>query len=386
MLDEMSSKDEPLDSVARGEVFGPPQARGHRSVARVLREWYVACRSEELRSGAGRGKHLRPVVIAGTPLVLFRDGAGRAAALLDRCPHRNVPLSLGRVAEDGTLECGYHGWRFSGAGTCTAVPGLCRPLERAHEVAAYETLERDGFVWVCPAAGCTPERPPLRLPALSDARYEHVVREVEVRATLHATVENALDVPHTGYLHRGLFRGGKRNRIRAVVRRFRGHVETEYLGEPKPPGVVAKILAPHGSGVVRHWDRFFLPGVAQVEYALGEDTHFLVTSFCTPVSDFHTRMFAVASFRTPLPGALVRSVLEPVALRIFGQDAAVLARQTEVIQRHGGEQFISTEVDVMGPPIWRLLREAERAEEARQSPPQTREGDEPVVHEIELEV
>src|SRR5690606_23219160 len=107
----------------------------------------------------------------------------------------------------------------------------------------------------------------------------------------------------TGYLHRGLFRGGKKNRIRAVVRRYRDRVEAEYLGEPKPPGVVAKILAPHGGGIVRHWDRFFLPGVAQVEYATGEDTHLVVTSFCTPVEDLHTHMFAVVTFRTPPRGA-----------------------------------------------------------------------------------
>lgn len=329
---------------------------------------------------------VRGVVVAGVPLVLFRDSAGRAHALLDRCAHRNVPLSLGRVATDGTLECAYHGWRFSGSGRCTKVPGLCRPLERSYEVPAYEVLERDGLVWVCPTPGFTPERGPYRAPTQDDPRYERVIRKVDVRATLHATIENALDVPHTGYLHRGLFRGGKKNRIRAVVRRYRDRVETEYLGEPKPPGVVAKILAPQGGGVVRHWDRFFLPGIAQVEYALGDDTHVLVTSYCTPVADFHTRMFAVVSFRTPLPGALVRAMLEPVALRIFSQDAAILASQTEAIARYGGEQFTSTEIDVMGPSIWRLLREAERAERAGEPDVRGEDGEQPVVHEVELEV
>lgn len=345
----------------------------------------MACRSEDLRTGRAPGA-VRGVVVAGVPLVLFRDSAGKAHALLDRCAHRNVPLSLGRVANDGTLECAYHGWCFSGSGRCTKVPGSCRPLERSYEVPAYEVLERDGFIWVCPTPGLVPEREPYRSPVHEDPRYERVVREVEVRATLHATVENALDVPHTGYLHRGLFRGGKKNRIRAVVRRYRDRVETEYLGEPKPPGIVAKILAPHGGGIVRHWDRFFLPGVAQVEYALGDDTHVLVTSYCTPVADFLTRMFAVVSFRTPLPKALVRAVLEPVALRIFAQDAAMLASQTEAIVRFGGEQYTSTEIDVMGPSIWRLLREAERAERAGEPAVRSARDEQPVVHEVELEV
>jgi hypothetical protein len=220
-----------------------------------------------------------------------------------------------------------------------------------------------------------------------------VRREVEVEGTLHATVENALDVPHTAYLHRGLFRGGKKNRITARVRRHKDRVETEYLGEPKPPGLVAKILSPHGSGTVEHFDRFFLPSVAQVEYRLGDDTHFIVTSFCTPVSDFHTRMFAVASFRTPLPRAMVRAALEPVAMRIFRQDAAILKKQSENIHRFGGEQLSSTEIDVMGPSIWRVLRDAERLERTDSNEPgegSPHEGREaspfPVVHEVELEV
>jgi phenylpropionate dioxygenase-like ring-hydroxylating dioxygenase large terminal subunit len=57
------------------------------------------------------------------PLVLFRS-QGRAAALLDRCPHRNVPLSLGRVLADGRLECAYHGWQFDYEGVCRKIPGL----------------------------------------------------------------------------------------------------------------------------------------------------------------------------------------------------------------------------------------------------------------------
>src|SRR5262245_26076824 len=94
----------------------PPPTKGHLSVARLARHWYVACRSGAL----GR----RPVArtVLGVPLVLFRDAAGGAAALLDRCPHRNVPLSLGHVVPEGHLECAYHGWQFDGTGRCRLVP------------------------------------------------------------------------------------------------------------------------------------------------------------------------------------------------------------------------------------------------------------------------
>ena len=64
------------------------------------------------------------VTIQNVPLVVFRGRAGAPAALVDRCPHRNVPLSEGRVTAEGTLECRYHGWQFDQHGACVDVPGL----------------------------------------------------------------------------------------------------------------------------------------------------------------------------------------------------------------------------------------------------------------------
>src|SRR5215207_11581694 len=100
-------------------ILSPPRTKPHLSVAKLTRFFYVACLSEEL----GLGDRPLARVIAGVPVVLFRS-QGRAAALVDRCPHRNVPLSLGRVLADGRLECAYHGWQFDCQGVCRKVPGL----------------------------------------------------------------------------------------------------------------------------------------------------------------------------------------------------------------------------------------------------------------------
>jgi hypothetical protein len=186
-----------------------------------------------------------------------------------------------------------------------------------------------------------------------------VTRVVEAEGTLQATLENALDVPHTAFLHRGLFRGsGRTNRIRAVVTRAADRVVTEYVGEPRPEGLVGRLLSPSG-GLVSHHDRFLLPSIAEVEYRIGEENHVLVTAMGTPVDDARTRLFAVVRFHTRFPRALVKLVLEPVAMRIFAQDAVMLAHQTEAARRFGGEHYMSTELDLMGPQITRLLRRAE---------------------------
>ncbi len=331
----------------------PPQARGS-SVARVTSAWYVACRSEEL----GTKKPLARRVL-GMPMVLFR-GEGSVGALLDRCPHRNVPLSIGRVA-GGQLECGYHGWRFDTEGACRKVPALCGAAESAGRNApAFACREQDGFVWVWGEPDVTPDSSPFRFPLVGTAGYTTVREHVVAKSSVHAAAENALDVPHTAFLHGGLFRSDDRprNRIEVVVRRWHDRVEAEYIGEPRPTGLAGKLLSPKG-GVVEHFDRFILPSIVQVEYRLGE-SHLLVSAALTPEEDYLTHLYAVVSFKLPIPGALVAPILKPVAMRIFGQDAKVLAMQTDNIQRFGGEQYVSTEVDVLGPAILRLLRAAER--------------------------
>ncbi|MGH9040526.1 MAG: Rieske 2Fe-2S domain-containing protein [Acidimicrobiia bacterium] len=335
---------------------------GRSSVVHLPRFWYVACLSSQLR---GRRPLARTVL--GTPLALFRDGSGRAAAVLDRCPHRNVPLSIGRIA-DGLLQCGYHGWRFDASGTCRAVPGLCSedPGRRARAVAAFRTEERDGFVWVWPDAESAPDGEPFSFPAVGDPAYATVRRTFTVAGSMHAALENTLDVPHTAFLHGGLFRGGREPvEIEVVVRAGAGMVEAEYIGEPRPPGVAGRVLAP-GGGVVTHFDRFILPSIAQVEYRLpvenGPANHLLVTSAFTPITDTETLLHAAVTFHLRVPHGVVRAVLPPIANMIFAQDARILARQAENVARFGGEQFASTELDVLGQHILRLLRRAERGE------------------------
>ena len=359
------------DEAARalGRRLFPLTLRGNASVARVATHWYIAATSRELRQ--------KPIArtLLDMPLVLFRDGDGTAGALLDRCPHRNVPLSLGRVA-GGRLECAYHGWQFDADGACRHVPSLASPSEsKGRRAPALPTIEQDGFVWVYATPGPMPEIRPHRFALLGQPGYTVARQVVEARASLFSTLENALDVPHTAFLHRGLFRNESRGiTIRALVERSADRVVAEYVGEPRPTGLVARILSPSG-GMVTHFDRFIMPSIAQVEYRIGTENHFFVDAVMTPISDFVTRIYAVVAFRLRIPGWLVRPFLKPLAMRVFNQDARILVRQTETIERFGGEQFVSTDIDVLGRHIWRLLRSAERGEPAS-----------PERHEVELVV
>jgi hypothetical protein len=218
------------------------------------------------------------------------------------------------------------------------------------------------------------------MPLCNDPRYTTVCRRLEAAASVHATIENALDVPHTAFLHKGLFRGtGKPNKIKVIIRRWSDRVEAQYIGEPRPEGVVGRLLSPSG-GMVEHFDRFFLPSVAQVEYSIGEENHIVVNTLCTPISDFKTQLYAVINYRLRIPNIIVKPLLEPLAKSIFAQDARILKRQTETIDRFGGEQFVSTDLDALGPHIWRLMTQAQRGTQEKDG-----EGG-PFVKEIEMVV
>lgn len=333
--------------------------RGRFSVAKLPQQWFIVCRSRALREGRPLGATLQ-----GSPLVLFRGAEGRPAALEDRCPHRNAPLTAGLV-RGGQIECAYHGWRYDEAGSCLAVPGLgAPPHARAKRAAAHACREQDGYVWVYSTPGVDPLGDPFRFPHLEDGGYTTVRRDLEVSSTLFAALENTLDVPHTAFLHGGWFRTRRRHtEIEVVVRRYVDRCEAEFVGEPRPEGLAGRLLAP-GGGVVSHSDRFFLPSIAQVEYRLGAASHLVVTTAMTPVDDFVTRLFVAATFRLPVPGLLAAAILAPIASRIFRQDARILALQAKNVRRFGGERFASTEIDVLGPQIWRLLRRAERRDGA----------------------
>ena len=320
---------------------------------RLVDAWYVACWSRDL------GRRPLARTLFGRPIVLFRGEAGRASALLDRCAHRNVPLSLGRTVGD-RLECAYHGWQYDGAGVCQLVPGLERTTggTGAH-VPSYPVVEQQGFVWV--NVGESAAGRPYEFPLLDRADYTTVRAVFDLEAPLVAAIENVLDVPHTAFVHRGLFRGGRRNPVTAVVRPAADRVEVEFVGEPRPSGLAARILAV-GDGTVEHFDRFLLPSIAEVEYRLGDRAHLFTSAALTPIDDAHTRMFTVTSLRSPLPGFVARFALEPIARRIVHQDIRILRTQTDAVRRFGGEDYFSTELDLIGPRAERMIRQAAAGE------------------------
>lgn len=102
--------------------------------------WYVAAWENEL------GQSLYPTTILGEKIVLYRKEDGTPVALEDACPHRKLPLSMGRLKGD-QVECGYHGLTFDCSGKCTRAPGSAR-IPQGAQVRSYPLAERYGLIWI----------------------------------------------------------------------------------------------------------------------------------------------------------------------------------------------------------------------------------------------
>lgn len=327
------------------------------SVAFPQQWWYPACMSHDL------GGTPLTVTLMDLPIVVYRDRGGVAHALVDRCPHRNVPLSLGRVHADGTLECGYHGWRFDGTGRCTAVPALEPAVGQGfspRDASPRAVREQDGVVWIWGSADVVPNRDPFPLPQLGNGvGVGEVVFQRDIDCTLHASLENALDVPHTAFLHGGLFRkSGQGPRVQAERTDLDDGIEVRFVGEPAAFGPIRL----GRDTTFDHWDRFFLPSIAQIEYRIGDAVHIVNNILHLPLSATRTRAWFVLRFRSPLPARALAPIVRARGKKILEQDVQMLEAQTMNMTRFGGERYTSTDLDLLGNAIKRLMRQAEKAE------------------------
>ncbi|MEB3222130.1 MAG: Rieske (2Fe-2S) protein [Candidatus Sericytochromatia bacterium] len=128
--------------------------------------WHKACEARALQPGT-----LLASEVEGVPLVLWRDDEGRPVAWLDRCPHRNMPLSEGHL-DDGWLRCTYHGWAFDAEGRCRHVPSSATGRAASACAQTFPARETAGAIWVelVPDHHERPPAPPVRARQVSWAR------------------------------------------------------------------------------------------------------------------------------------------------------------------------------------------------------------------------
>jgi phenylpropionate dioxygenase-like ring-hydroxylating dioxygenase large terminal subunit len=207
----------------------------------VRNAWYAAGLSHEFPP-----QRLQGQVIAEKPLVLWRTAAGAVAAFDERCCHKRMPLSAGRLIEADLLECAYHGLCYDVTGRCVRVPshpdGRIPPQARLRP---FPVIEQDGLVWVWTGTPGSAEavRPP-RLPEIADPAWETAdTGPMAVPANSLLLIENLLDITHFYPLHDGNIGDVENSRIPVTldegtregnpyvgtIREARGYRQPPYL-------------------------------------------------------------------------------------------------------------------------------------------------------------
>jgi vanillate O-demethylase monooxygenase subunit len=167
-------------------------------------QWYVAAYSHEVTS--------QPLQrwLLGEPVVLYRTEQGDPVALFDRCPHRGLRLSAGKVI-GAEIQCTYHGLRFTPAGQCAAIPSG-GPISPRMRVTSYPIVERWKWLWIW--MGDARRADPAQIPDVSqfgfgrDGWYDEPSGLLSLKANYLLPFENLLDASHISFLHHGLIDSG----------------------------------------------------------------------------------------------------------------------------------------------------------------------------------
>lgn len=312
-----------------------------REPAPTRDHWYVVTASRRLSAG--------PVGVRlfDLSLVVFRGSDGKPHALLDRCCHRAVRLSLGWV-EGGTIVCRYHGWRYDGDGRCVHIPSLIKDqhIPPAARVPSFPCVERNGYVWVWPGEEKSDLAAPPPIPEFGLHRWVQGV--VPMRCTATKILENNMDWCHPSFAHpwtHGQF----------FVTRFSGFRDQCYEVRIFTNGmtVFAPVTASADDPVP---DRptvsltFTLPNRIRVEF--WKPFHLLIYLMPVPTSDTTCRLEWMLTRLLPFGRRVVGSNREP---KVFAQDRSLL----ESIETYDVEQQQNVPADTSTLLLREILRRAE---------------------------
>jgi phenylpropionate dioxygenase-like ring-hydroxylating dioxygenase large terminal subunit len=250
--------------------------------------------------------------VAGEKVVLFRGEGGTFGALVDRCPHRGVALSLGKVGDDGCLACPFHGWRFGPDGTARHVP--LNPDAKLERLSATPLPVREigDLLWIYTAAE-TPATEPVPPEALVDPGLRRTYLEVTWNCHWTRAMENMLDTPHLPFVHRTTI-GRQLARIMTPTSRL------EITWEEMPWGG-RQHSRMDGKGELAKLD-FHRPNMMALHIPI-PGRRFRMHALVIPVDDRTTRLI-VASARDFATFPLLDPIFDRVNGFIAAQDQAVV--------------------------------------------------------------
>lgn len=354
-LDRSESASSRLHAAAPNPEPQPPQRDPFLRGA-----WYVLAEARSLKRGQMMAR-----TFLGEPVLLARKTDGDVFALRDLCPHRGIPLRYGRF--DGrTVQCGYHGWRFDGAGACVEIPSL-RDVQQVDvgriQCGAYACVERQGLIWAYfpdpAAAEDAPAPPPF--PDIGD-----MAPKASVTLLYESDIDNVafgiMDPAHIPFVHRAWWL----RRSAATLHNKEKHFEPSGLGWRMITHPIRNVTPFHRmlGRNLRTEISISLPGF-RIERIFGERHKILNVLAITPIDAHSTQMFQ-AIWWTMKGLDWTAPLVRAGGRRFLAQDGDIIIKQNEGLKHNPGQMLVA---DADAQMKWWLLLKDEWRDHRRQSRP-----------------
>lgn len=334
--------------------------------------WYAAALSIDVKPGIPY-----PSTIMEVPLVIWRSASNILSVMLDRCNHRNAPLSKGKVVKN-CLVCPYHGWEYNSEGACVKIPAEGPQAERIpnKKVETFQASEKDGLIWVWMGRNTSVDKPPFTMPYYNTNGWKNYYMKTSFANGVTNLVENFMDVPHTVYVHKGWFREQQQMCIKAIVERTLDSVLVSYDQPNDAIGFFSWLINPKRLPL-KHTDNFYMPNNTRVDYTYGDSVKsFIITSTCTPIRPFETKVFTLITYKFGWLNLIAALFLPSYTRKIINQDVWIMKVHANNLKKFKCTDYKSTQVDFMHVYI-ESLREAAKNTENK-PPPQ------PILKKIEF--
>jgi len=335
--------------------------------------WYVAAWDREVVR--------RPLArtFLNEPVVLYRKEDGTPVALEDRCCHRNLPLSMGRLEGDD-LRCGYHGLRFDASGECVEVPGQER-IPPGARVRSYPLIERYNWVWIW--MGNPGFADPAMIPNWWWADHPDWAWTrpdmISVKCNYQLITDNVLDVTHLAYVHASSIGSGAITEFPVITEREERLVRMKrwIIDRPAPPMYQA---AGQFSGNVDRWQIVeHIPPCFSVNFAGCADTgtgapegrrdgkriDLMALNAPTPETERTTHYFFGFVRGFGLDDPALERIFAVDFVKVFREDVFILEAQQRMYDLKPDAPRVNIAVDAAPMAARRMLEALIAAEKAR---------------------
>ena len=313
---------------------------------RFLRNsWYVAAWDREV-SKVPLGR-----LFLNEPVVLYRKADGGVVALEDRCCHRQLPLSMGKVEGDA-LRCGYHGLKFEASGKCVEIPGQASIPPQAR-VRAYPAVEKFNWVWIW--MGDPARADPALIPDWWWADHPEWAftrpDRVRLECNYQLIADNVLDVTHLAYVHAGSIGAPSITAFPGTVEREERLVRfTRWIKDRPPPPLYQR--AGGFAGNVDRWQIVeHVPPCFTVNFAGCKDAErkidLMALSAPTPETERSTHYFFGFVRNFGLGDAETERICAVDMVQVFNEDFPVLEAQ----QRNMDARLSRIDISVDAAPM-----------------------------------